>query len=890
MKRVLILLILTPLMFARTVTKTFTTTENPISQNAQWINGGAIGGSWKNIRIAPNYAFGTQTGANSCSGPGDNCDDSSAIIGGPWGINQTITGVVHVINAGANAAFEEAELRIATTITPSSVTGWELNCSVVIGNPYMQLVRWNGALGDFSPLTASGVGCADGDVMKIVRTGTGTSSNLTAYKALAASPTTFVQQFSWTDTGCSAAWCLLPGSPGLGFFIQTVTGTAAAANAEFGMSSLTATDGVSSLLSDGIIDAQRVTDWTTAGSPAVEASTAWTQCGSTIAAGSSITTINNAIAACTANHFVQLGTGTFNLTSGINFVQKNNVKVVGMGADKTFLIFSGTNGCQGFSAVVCMASSDLNYVLSQSNTANWTAGYALGATSITVSSKTNLSPNSTIVLDQTDDTTDNGNIFVCSANGTIICSTNGDNGGFARTNRGQQQLVTVVSISSGACPCTVVITPGLYMSNWSSGKSPQAWWANNPVSNMGLENLSIDATAAEPSVGVGFGVQMFNCSGCWVKGIRSIQPGRSHVQAQVTTACSVLDSYFFKTAGQTSTSYGIESAGASGCLFQNNIYQQVTEPMSLNGSCSGCVLAYNYDTNERFDSTGGGVFSWRMASVLPHAVGNSHILIEGNQGSGLQGDIIHGSHHFITAYRNAWNGYQKNNGVNPSQNTNPIILNALNRFYNVVGNVLGSPSLPHTNYQTGNAASIYQVGTSESGSATVPADSNVGRTLLRWGNYDTVTGTNRFCGASYSTGFSSTCGSTSEVPASITGGFPNAVPIFGDINIGQVAMPASLYLASKPAWWPSAKAWPPIGPDVSGGNLSGYAGHAFTVPAADCYSSIMLGPADGTGSVLTFNADSCYGAAPAPPQILTVPTAGGVFSKLQPNNPFERVK
>ena len=42
--------------------------------------------------------------------------------------------------------------------------------------------------------------------------------------------------------------------------------------------------------------------------------------------------------------------------------------------------------------------------------------------------------------------------------------------------------------------------------------------------------------------------------------------------------------------------------------------------------------------------------------------------------------------------------------------------------------------------------------------------------------------------------------------------------------------------------------------------MSGLGGHAYTIPAADCYANIMGGPADGTGAVLSFDAAACYGA------------------------------
>jgi hypothetical protein len=266
----------------------------------------------------------------------------------------------------------------------------------------------------------------------------------------------------------------------------------------------------------------RAVNWTTVGSPAVASSASWTQCGSTIAAGASAATINAAIAACPANHYVQLGAGTFGSLNVITFGQKSNVKLVGMGANQTFLVFTGGTGCE-FGGMVCMDSGDLNYVLGPSNIANWTAGYAQGATSLTLSALITGSTAPTIgtslILDQLDDTTDDGDINVCYEPSTQAspCSTNGDNGGFARTNRGQMQIVTITSVT-GTGPYTIGFSPGLYMPNWNGcnavgGCAPQGWWASSPIQNMGVENLSMDFSASEPSQGTGVGVEMFNCSG-----------------------------------------------------------------------------------------------------------------------------------------------------------------------------------------------------------------------------------------------------------------------------------------------------------------------------------------------------------------------------------------
>jgi len=140
---------------------------------------------------------------------------------------------------------------------------------------------------------------------------------------------------------------------------------------------------------------------------------------------------------------------------------------------------------------------------------------------------------------------------------------------------------------------------------------------------------------------------------------------------------------------------------------------------------------------------------------------------------------------------------------------------------------------------------------------------------MRWGNYTAITQ------SSDTPANSGIRFVSSEVPSGITA-YPNSVP-------SNNTLPASFYLSSKPAWWPSAKPWPSIGPDVTSGNLlmctsgtykggfvlssgsctsgsgsNAYNGHAYTIPAADCYISTMGGNPIGTSGLLTFNASTCY--------------------------------
>lgn len=613
----------------------------------------------------------------------------------------------------------------------------------------------------------------------------------------------------------------------------------------------------------GILDPSRGVDWTKAGVTGGIPSGSWTQCGSTIAPYSgSAATINNAIASCGQNQYVQLGAGTFNLSSGITWGTssvKSHVVLRGMGANSTFLNFTGQDGCRGNYADVCIASADTNWSGGPSNTANWSAGYAKGNTSITLSSVSNLKVGSPLILDQADDSSDTGNVFVCSDN-TISppCSLEDNINNGQRKHRNQTQIVTVVSCGSASTPgqsCSgtnVTISPGLYMSNWSSSKSPGAWWATSPAYSDGVENLSLNHTGSSGAKGI----EIFNCSGCWVSGVRSVDSGKAHVEDAYSMHTTVQNSYFYLTQNAVSQSYGIEAFNAGDSLYINNIGQYVAAPWLINGACSGCVVAYNFSINDYYTASSGYV----AATTNQHTGGIADVLYEGNIGASVYGDNFHGTHNLITFFRNQYTGTQPacyngraNSFSSCTSNRVPFDIRSYSRYYNLIGNVLGQSGV-QSGYMTGSEPILALGAGNTENSAVVPPDPLVATTLLLWGNYDTVNGTARFV--------------SSEVPSGL-GAYANPVP-------ANHNLPASFFLSSQPSWWPSGKPWPPIGPDVTGGDISGVGGHVYTIPAEDCYSNSMQGPADGTGSALNFDAGACYGdsgsgstTGPNPPSGLT---------------------
>jgi hypothetical protein len=597
----------------------------------------------------------------------------------------------------------------------------------------------------------------------------------------------------------------------------------------------------------GVVDPSRAINWASAGVKGDLPDANWTQCGSTISAYSgSATTINTAISKCGTNQYVSLGVGTFTLSSGINFGSKSNVVLRGAGADTTMLVFTGADNCSGLGAHICVWNQEGNYTQSPGNTASWTSGFAKGTTSITLSSTANLQVGQTLILDQCDDgftgtscsagsaggagsASDPKTIYVCQV---AACDTEGNSSGSGRSNRAQQQLVTVTGIIGS----TVSFTPSLYMPNWRSSQSPGAWWGSSlPLSGIGIENLSIDG-----SNNANTGILFYNVTNSWVTGIRSVKADGSHVEMYQSTHLTVRSNYFFQTYNAASKSYGVESFESSDDLVENNIFEQVVSPFVADGSASGVVFSYNFAVNDAFSTP-----TWMMGEAWLHSAGIDNTLFEGNIGPGMTSDSIHGSHHFTTNFRNYFSGWDPGR----TQQTTPEQIYTISRYMNIVGNVLGKSGY-HSVYEcaaTGSSdscpsngdLSIYNLGYSgneASNASGVNNDPLVKQTMLRWGNYDTVNAAVRFV--------------TSEVPSGLSQ-YANPVP-------ASQSLPASFYSSTQPSWWPSGKVWPPIGPDVTGGNITGVGGHANTIPAEDCYTNALSGPTDGTGSVLSFNANKCY--------------------------------
>jgi hypothetical protein len=606
----------------------------------------------------------------------------------------------------------------------------------------------------------------------------------------------------------------------------------------------------------GIIAPSRAIDWSQAGVPGgIPVRT--TICASIAPEGSSSapvapTDVNAAIASCPAGEVVYLQPGNFYFSSGIDFANHSNVTLRGAGADQTLLYFYGDAGCHGLGADICVENGSNTWAASTPSggnytQGNWTAGYAPGTTQITLDNTSGIVPGQTLlILDQLNDSnTDNGGIWVNDTQGIAEDDNPSNN---YRAGRSQEQVVLATAVSGD----TVTISPGIYMPNWRASQSPQAWWSTPAVTGDGVEDLSMDNSHSD-----GGAVTVDGGYGDWISGIRSYEDGgMAHVLVYESAHCTVQNSYFYGTPNATTESYGYSEVMGSDDLVENDIFQHISSPMIIDGSSAGTVIAYNYALDDYY---GGTTSNWAMPAVEPHSAGVEMDLFEGNVGDSLAADDIHGTGDLWTIFRNRFYG------VDPpdpgrTNNTVALMIDTYHRFMNVVGNVLGDSGMT-TTYQIAAPAGsnqdlqmeVYNLGWSNWAGWNVNDPLTVS-TLFRWGNYDVVNNAAEW--------------NPAEVPSSLST-LANPVPT-------TEALPASFFLASKPAWWITpwgTPPWPAIGPDVTGGTDASANGHANAIPAQLCYENSQNDqnyPQDQSGLyVKVFNAGSCYGQPPAAPTSLT---------------------
>ncbi len=431
------------------------------------------------------------------------------------------------------------------------------------------------------------------------------------------------------------------------------------------------------------------------------------------------------------------------------------------------------------------------------------------------------------------------------------------------------------TVNNGAVPytCTTGATAPTFPTNGTSVNDGTCTWQDQGLGTTtqalaspftatakyaGIENLQVYAN----NTGYGEDFEISMCAYCWISGVEGNYTDGNQASVSYGYRGQIQNSYFSNAYIHGPGSYDSDITlynKSSGMLVQNNILERLHVSIMLEWGAAGNVIAYNYT----FGNYADGSTTFGPPGMNTHGAHPQFNLWEGNITQNFDLDSIWGSHSNNTAFRNWSKGTTKlcTTGAGAARATvtcagtwsvqyvAAMDIDFLGSSYNLVGNILGSQDMAAllayntAGYPLAQANQVTAVcGPAPCGPGSRSYDATAYAYALGYGEASD----------------DGSSGNDSLVPFSTLFPHGNYTSPSGAIAwSGSVTytLPASFYLAAKPAWFGSVP-WPAIGPDVTGGLSDAY-GHAYANPAEVCYESVM-GGTDGTGSPLTFNAGTCY--------------------------------
>ena len=381
-------------------------------------------------------------------------------------------------------------------------------------------------------------------------------------------------------------------------------------------------------------------------------------------------------------------------------------------------------------------------------------------------------------------------------------------------NYGESERVEVSAVSGK----TITLTTPLHWTFKTTQKAQISRVASAPVEWAGIESLLAQGgrPGGYPGQNAG-GIDVSNAAYCWVKDVQ-VDGTTSGMPVRLagTYRCVVRDSHFHNSYsyGFAQDNYGIVLAcGAADNLVENNVARFMDKPIVFNNSGGGNVVGYNY-TDNSWSCDGNNDDGWQEVNVDTHCSFPHMELMEGNWAPHMGASITHGNAGYLTYFRNYASSQmspsvagQAQSAIVWSQPFAPQYGSVATLDFpspdlnmTVVGNVLGSTTnaslglpadLGTTTTAQGGAPASSKIYTSSDGSG--PAIFAIDQSSVTWtsiwlhGNFDTVNAKVMWNASAR----------TANLPSSTQ------------------SLPASLYRATKPGWWPSTTPWPWVGPDVT---------------------------------------------------------------------------
>jgi len=478
--------------------------------------------------------------------------------------------------------------------------------------------------------------------------------------------------------------------------------------------------------------------------------------------------IQAALDACPAGQVVLAPAGTYRIVTGLAI--PSGVVLRGAGPGSTRIEGDATTT----KAIIQAGSWDED----PSPEAAVTAGTERGSSSLTLAATTGFALGDVIIVDQLND-----DDLVRAAGQDADPSESACTwGSRANGTRLLGQMSEIVSLDDATR--TIGIDPPLAMP-LAASLSPGIQRVRARITrDVGIEDLAVSDRTFRGDNNAN--IRFWGVAYSWIRNVESANVSGRHIQLTKTFRCEVRDSHVHHGHDYNpgANAYGICLENQSTqTLIENSIVYYLNGGLMTDSAGPGNVLAYNY-----VDLMFGRDYPnapWLTGDLVANHCAHPFMnLWEGNMGSQISADNIHGSSSHQTFYRNYVD--REFAGFVQTGNLTDVVLAANNRFMNVVGNVLGRSgdgALAGAVYEqtTGNCLdtmAVWKLGYPSNCAVGTVSDPQVAATVLRHGNFDFFTGS-----------------------------------VVWDPNIANHTLPPSLYLSSKPAYF-GAVPWPPIGPDL----------------------------------------------------------------------------
>jgi len=480
--------------------------------------------------------------------------------------------------------------------------------------------------------------------------------------------------------------------------------------------------------------------------------------------------LNAAIKSCPEGQVIKLGPGTYTVSSTVTLTKG----VVLRGAGSSGAAMGGTTIVKtgGNSALAIGTGQDTGCYASAFATAIALASDAVKeTTTVTVgASAGKFAPGDLALLDEVDDAE----------------VQEGDCQYFKRVDhRSVSERVEIASVDASAGTLTLS-SPLHWTFRSASPHLGQIAKLNQTVVRWaGIESLAIQGGTNPGYNGqMAGGIDVSNAAYSWIKDVQTDGTiGGMHVALTGAYRTVVRDSHFHHSAtyGFGTDCYGIVlRCGAADNLVENNIARYMNKPIVFNVSGGGNVVGYNYADNSWATPA-----AWQEVNIDVHCSFPHMELVEGNYAPHMGATTTHGNAGYLTFFRN----YASSQFAPPAVfgstaaqtgNVTALELPKGDVAMTVIGNVLGSSAA--SDLGTAAVSATYVATDSDRSSILeVGSKTDVSYTSLVWhGNYDTVN-----------------------------------EQVVWSAAIAARTLPASLYLAGRPPWWPASSAWPWTGPDQS---------------------------------------------------------------------------